>query len=55
MPTSENDLEKLNGELIWRVHFRKGYGPKGLGCTTVFEVRFNSKDIQDEPDADKTA
>jgi hypothetical protein len=55
VPTSENDLEKLNGELIWRVHFRKGYGPKGRGCTTVIEVRFNSKDIQDEPDADKTA
>ncbi len=55
VPTSENDLEKLNGELIWRVHFRKGYGPKGLGCTTVFEVRFNSQDVQNEPDADKTA
>jgi len=48
VPTGENDLELLTGDLLWRVHFRKGYGPKGRGVTTVFEVHFASKDIKDE-------
>ncbi len=48
IPTAENDLEKLQGELLWRVHCRKGFGPKGNGVTTVFEVLFNSNDIQPE-------
>ena len=48
VPTGENDLDFLTGDLLWRVHFRKGYGPKGRGVTTVFEVHFASKDIQDE-------
>ncbi len=48
VPTSENDLDELTGDLIWRVHFRKGFGPKGRGVTTVFEVRFESVAITDE-------
>ena len=48
VPSSENDLDLLTGPLLWRVHFRKGYGPKGRGVTTIFEVHFESKDIQDE-------
>lgn len=49
VPTGENDVEKLTGDLVWRVHIRKGFSKYGNGVTTVFEVRFNSKDIQDEP------
>lgn len=48
VPSGENDLELLDGSLLWRVHFRKGYGPKGRGVTTIFEVHFDAKEIKDE-------
>ena len=48
IPTCENDLEILTGELLWRVHIRKGYSSRGNGVTTLFEVRFNSQLIRDE-------
>lgn len=48
VPTCENDLEVLTGELLWRVHIRKGFSARGNGVTTLFEVRFNSDIIRDE-------
>ncbi len=45
IPTTEDALDSLNGELIWRVHFRKGYSPKGFGVTTVVEVKFDQQSI----------
>jgi len=46
---SEEDARSLSGDLVWRFQFRKGYHPKSLrGVTTLIDVRFNSKDIQDE-------
>lgn len=48
VPTCENDLDVLTGELVWRVHIRKGYSSRGNGVTTLFEVRFNSDVIRDE-------
>ncbi len=48
VPTCENDLDILTGELVWRVHIRKGYSSRGNGVTTLFEVRFNSDVISDE-------
>lgn len=48
VPTCENDLEALTGELLWRVHIRKGYSARGNGVTTLFEVRFNSDAVTDE-------
>ena len=48
VPTCENDLDILTGELVWRVHIRKGYSSRGNGVTTLFEVRFNSDAISDE-------
>ncbi len=48
VPTCENDLDILTGELVWRVHIRKGYSSRGNGVTTLFEVRFNSTAISDE-------
>ena len=46
IPTEAGNLEHLQGDLIWRVHFRKGYSPKNYGVTTVFEVKFHSDAIQ---------
>ena len=48
VPTCENDIEVLTGDLLWRVHIRKGYSPSGNGVTTLFEVHFNSDLIRDE-------
>lgn len=48
VPTCENDLEVLTGELLWRVHIRKGFSARGNGVTTLFEVHFNSDVIRDE-------
>ncbi|MBW3540238.1 MAG: hypothetical protein KY476_08205 [Planctomycetes bacterium] len=48
IPTTEEGLEDLQGELIWRVHLRKGLGPSGWGVTTLVEVRFKSSDVIDE-------
>ena len=42
IPSETGALDQLTGELIWRVHFRKGYSPKNYGVTTVFEVEFPS-------------
>lgn len=47
IPTTETGLDKLDGNLVWRVHFRKGYHPVSFnGVTTLFEVRFNSGQIE---------
>lgn len=47
---SEEKIDDLSGDLIWRVHFRKGHGPTtGNGVTTLIDVRFNNRDIK--PDA----
>lgn len=45
--TTEEGLEELQGQLVWRVHFRKGYNPESLrGVTTIIEVNFRSDQIQ---------
>lgn len=44
---SEENIDELSGDLVWRVHFRKGYGPKsGNGVTTLIDVRFHSDEIK---------
>ncbi|GAB4159201.1 MAG: hypothetical protein Tsb009_36470 [Planctomycetaceae bacterium] len=49
LATTDEGLEKLTGELVWRVHFRKGYHPETRhGVTTLIEVQFDSQDIQIE-------
>ncbi len=46
---SEEEAVELKGDLVWRVHLRKGYHPKSLrGVTTLIDVQFNSKDISNE-------
>ena len=48
VPSGEN-TEGLTGNLVWRVHFRKGYGPNtGNGVTTLIDILFNSDDIKPE-------
>src|SRR5262245_61558466 len=54
IPTTPEQIETLTGELVWRVHFRKGYNPKSFrGVTTLIEVRFGSSDIVDEDPSQK--
>ena len=48
VPTCEQGLDELTGDLVWRVHIRKGYSRKGNGVTTLFEVHFDSDDIHNE-------
>jgi hypothetical protein len=49
IPTTPEQIETLEGDLVWRVHFRKGYNPKSFrGVTTLIEVPFRSSDIIDE-------
>ena len=48
IPSETENLNQLTGDLIWRVHFRKGYSPQHYGVTTVFEVEFPSEAIQAE-------
>lgn len=49
IPTTEEGWESLSGDLVWRVHLRKGYNPQSLnGVTTLVDVLFNSAQIVDE-------
>ena len=50
LATTAENLDTLNGPLLWRVHFRKGYNRKSLrGVTTVIEVAFDSDEVENEP------
>jgi hypothetical protein len=47
IPTDSAGIDQLTGELVWRVHFRKGLNAKsGRGVTTMIEVVFNSDQIE---------
>lgn len=47
--TSDEHLDELSGDLVWRVHFRKGYNRQSFrGVTTLIEVLFKSTDIVEE-------
>jgi hypothetical protein len=50
IPSDERGFDELDGTLLWRVHFRKGYSPGGYGVTTLIEVQFTPDDIQTETD-----
>ena len=46
VPSGEN-IDHLTGDLVWRIHFRKGHGRiSGNGVTTLIDVQFTSSDIQ---------
>lgn len=49
IPTTEEGLDSLEGALVWRVHFRKGYNRDSYrGVTTLIEVYFDSNEIVNE-------
>lgn len=51
IPTTPEGLAEILGsdeELVWRVHFRKGYSPKKYGVTTVIEVKFTASEIESD-------
>lgn len=51
IPTTEETVDQLTGELVWRVHFRKGYHPESRrGVTTLVDVLFASGDIEADGD-----
>lgn len=51
LPTEPSAGDRLSGDLLWRIHFRKGFSPKGYGVTTVIEVAFNANDVQRSADS----
>jgi len=48
IPSSPDGIDKLKGNLVWRVHLRKGYSPAKHGVTTLIEINFHSDEIQVE-------
>lgn len=47
LPTQEQGLKSLTGELVWRFQIRKGFHPETMnGVTTLVEVLFHSNQIQ---------
>ena len=46
VPTGTDGIDELDGPLVWRVHIRKGYSASGKGVTTLFEVAFDSSQIE---------
>ena len=48
VPTGTDGLADLTGPLLWRVHIRKGFSDSGRGVTTIFEVAFDSSQIEGE-------
>lgn len=50
-PEGIGDVLGSDEELVWRVHFRKGYSPKNYGVTTVVEVTFSESDIETDSTA----
>jgi hypothetical protein len=47
---SEELIDDLTGDCVWRVQFRKGYNPSsGRGVTTLIDVQFHADEIVDEP------
>ena len=52
LPTGTEGVGDLAGPLFWRVHLRKGYSNSGRGVTTIFEVAFDSSQIESEENVD---
>ena len=46
IPTVEENIDRLTGDLLWRIQLRKGRSPSGGGVTTLVEVAFPANQIQ---------
>lgn len=52
LPSETGGIDELNGNLIWRLQFRKGQNPRsGYPVTTLVDVQFNSEAIEREATA----
>ncbi|WP_145297173.1 hypothetical protein [Planctopirus ephydatiae] len=52
LPSEAGGIDELNGNLIWRLQFRKGQNPRsGYPVTTLVDVQFNSEAIEREATA----
>lgn len=50
LPSTEERIDSLSGNYVWRVHFRRGYNRDSLnGVTSLIEVAFNTSEIVDDP------
>lgn len=50
IPIDPGSADQLTGDLLWRVHFRKGFNDQtGHGVTTMIEVPFAQSDVESEP------
>jgi hypothetical protein len=52
LPSAEA-ATSLSGPLVWRIHFRKGFSPRGYGVTALVDVLFDSTEIEWEVAAAK--
>ena len=49
LATDEEGIDSLKGDLVWRVHVRKGYNPVSKwGITTLFEINFHRDQVKTE-------
>lgn len=56
LPSQADGIHRLEGEIIWRMHLRKGYhAPTGHGVTTLVEVAFDHDQIELEHSAEATS
>ncbi len=49
IPTASIGYQQMlerNKDFVWRVQFRKGYGPRNFGVTTLIEVKFSKDKVQ---------
>lgn len=49
VPVDPASTNSLMGDLVWRLHFRKGYNPQtGHGVTTMVEIPFDASQVVSE-------
>ncbi len=44
--SSDDGTAEIQGPIVWRVQMRKGFSPQGHGVTTMIEVDFDRKEVQ---------
>ena len=45
IPCDTEGMQSLQGELVWRIHMRKGYAKSGHGVTTLVDVIFHRSEV----------
>ncbi len=56
LPSQSEGMANLHGDLLWRMHIRKGYhAATGHGVTTLVEVAFNENEIETETGENSTS